>query len=203
MDTAGKDGVIRRIFEGVNPAGVRVVHFREPTQEETDRGFLWRAYKQIPARGEITIFNRSHYEGVLVERVHNTVPKEVWEKRYEEITVFERQLVDENTTILKCYLHIDYQTQKKRLEERLEDPTKEWKFGKADLQERKLWQEYMKAYEDMLNKTSTTFSPWYVIPSNHKWFRDLLIARIVVESLEKMQMHYPKLPKELRSVKIS
>lgn len=179
------------------------MHFREPTQEETDRGFLWRAYKQIPARGEITIFNRSHYEGVLVERVHNTVPKEVWEKRYEEITVFERQLVDENTTILKCYLHIDYQTQKKRLEERLEDPTKEWKFGKADLQERKLWQEYMKAYEDMLNKTSTTFSPWYVIPSNHKWFRDLLIARIVVESLEKMQMHYPKLPKELRSVKIS
>ena len=203
MDTSGKDGVIRRIFEGVNPAGVRVVHFREPSQEEMDRGFLWRAYRQIPTRGEIVIFNRSHYEGVLVERVHKIVPKEVWKKRYEEIVMFEKQLVDENTTILKFYLHIDSGTQKKRLEERLQDPTKEWKFSEADLLERKFWEEYMEAYEDMLNKTSTKSAQWYAIPSNHRWYRDFLISTIVVEALQKMHLSYPQLSKELKSEKIS
>jgi PPK2 family polyphosphate:nucleotide phosphotransferase len=192
MDTGGKDGVVRRIFEGVNPSGVRVAHFRQPSQEEIDRGFLWRVYNQIPGKGEIVIFNRSHYEGVLVERVHNIVPKEIWEKRYDEINEFEQLLVEENTTIFKFYLNIDSQEQKKRIQERLVDPTKNWKFSPDDLAERKLWNDYMKAYESVLNRTSQENSPWYVVPSNHRWFRDLLIATILVETLESLQMKYPK-----------
>jgi PPK2 family polyphosphate:nucleotide phosphotransferase len=202
MDTSGKDGVIRRIFEGVNPAGVRVAHFREPSQEEIDRGFLWRAYREIPGSGEIVIFNRSHYEGVLVERVHKIVPTEVWQKRYEEINSFEKLLVDESTVILKFFLFIDSETQKKRIEERIKDPTKEWKFSESDLLERKFWDEYMKAYEDMLSKTSTEHSPWYVIPSNHRWFRDFAAVTIIVETLQSLKLSYPKLPKDLKPAKV-
>jgi len=202
MDTAGKDGVIRRIFEGVNPAGVRVVHFREPSQEEIDRGFLWRAFEQIPGSGEIVIFNRSHYEGVLVERVHKIVPKELWELRYGKINAFEKILADEGTTILKFFLHIDSATQKMRLEERLKDPTKEWKFSNTDLLERQHWDEYMKAYEDMLSYTSFERSPWYVVPSNHRWFRDFLVGSVIVETLENLKLSYPKLSKAVKSIKV-
>jgi PPK2 family polyphosphate:nucleotide phosphotransferase len=203
MDTGGKDGVIRRIFEGVNPSGVRVAHFREPSQEEKDHGFLWRAYKEVPGNGEIVIFNRSHYEGVLVERVHNIVPKDVWEKRYDEINEFEGLLAEEGTTIIKFYLHIDSQEQKKRIQERLDDPSKEWKFSADDLVERKNWDDYMRAYEALLNKTSLDKSPWYIVPSNHKWFRDLLVATVLVETLESFRMKYPKLPTHVKPTKLS
>jgi PPK2 family polyphosphate:nucleotide phosphotransferase len=202
MDTGGKDGVIRRIFEGVNPSGVRVAHFREPSQDEADHGYLWRVYAQIPANGEIVIFNRSHYEGVLVERVHNVIPKSVWEERYQEINQFEKILVQEGVTLLKFFLHIDSEEQKRRIEERLADPTKEWKFSDDDLQERKLWDDYMKAYGAVLSRTSTEYSPWYAVPSNHRWLRDLIVSTVVVETLESFKMKYPKLPASSKGVKI-
>lgn len=202
MDTGGKDGVISRIFEGVNPSGVRVAHFKQPSEEEMERGFLWRYYQQIPKEGEMVIFNRSQYEGVLVERVHNLVPKAIWEKRYEEINEFEKILVQENITVLKFFLYINQEEQKKRLEERLADPSKEWKFSNDDLMERKYWNEYMKAYEAVLNNTSTKNSPWYAVPSNHRWLRDLIVSSIIVEKLESFKMEYPKLSKSVRPVKI-
>ncbi len=200
VDTGGKDGVIHRVFEGVNPQGVQVAHFGIPTPEELDHDFLWRHHKRVPGRGELVIFNRSHYEGVLVERVHKLVPEEVWQRRYREINDFERLLSEEETVILKFYLHISKDEQKKRLQERLEDPTKEWKFSANDLPERKHWDEYMKAYEDALTKTSTEWAPWHLIPSNHKWFRDLVVSRIIVKTMEKMDLHYPKLEKNPSSI---
>jgi PPK2 family polyphosphate:nucleotide phosphotransferase len=200
MDTAGKDGVIRRIFEGVNPSGVSVAHFREPTPEEHD--FLWRVHAKTPGLGELTIFNRSHYEGVLVERVHKIVPKEVWKRRYRQINDFERMLAEEGTTILKFYLHIDSEEQKKRLHMRLADPNKQWKFSKDDVVERKLWSKYMRAYGEMLEETSTEWAPWYVVPSNHRWFRDILVASVVVKALEGLDMKYPALDVNPRSVRI-
>lgn len=200
MDTGGKDGVIHRVFQGVNPQGVRVAHFGVPSQEELDHDFLWRVHKQTPGKGEIVIFNRSHYEGVLVERVHKIVPQEVWQRRYKEINDFERLLSDDDTTILKFYLHISKDEQKKRLQERLHDPTKEWKFSVNDLPERKLWDEYMSAYEDALSRTSTEWAPWYWIPSNHKWFRDLIVSRIIVKAMEKLDMKYPRMSQDPKSV---
>jgi len=202
MDTGGKDGVIRRIFEGVNPSGVRVAHFKQPSQEEIEHGFLWRYYQQIPKNGEMVIFNRSQYEGVLVERVHNLVPKSVWERRYQEINEFEKILVEENVAILKFFLHIDPAEQKKRLEERLADPSKEWKFSDDDLLERKYWSEYMKAYEAVLNSTSTELSPWYAVPSKHRWLRDLIVSSVIVATMESFKMEYPKLPKIKKLTKI-
>jgi PPK2 family polyphosphate:nucleotide phosphotransferase len=193
MDTGGKDGVIRRVFRGMSPAGVRVAHFRQPSQEEIDHGFIWRAYKQIPGDGEFVIFNRSHYEGVLVERVHNLVPRQVWERRYDEINEFEELLVSQGITVVKFFLHISSEEQKKRIEERLKDPTKEWKFSEDDIRERKKWDDYMKAYEDALKKTSTKDAPWYIVPSNHKWFRDVVVSTAIVATLESLDMHYPKL----------
>jgi len=202
MDTGGKDGVINRVFQGVNPQGVRVAHFKEPTPEELDHGFLWREHKQVPGKGELTIFNRSHYEGVLIERVHKIVPEEVWSHRYRQINDFERILSEEDTLILKFYLHIDKDEQKKRLQQRLDDPSKRWKFSGDDLPERKFWKEYMKAYEDALNKTSTEWAPWYLIPANHKWYRDLVVSRIIVKATEKMDLHYPKTETNLKSIAI-
>jgi PPK2 family polyphosphate:nucleotide phosphotransferase len=198
MDTSGKDGVIRRVFEGVNPAGVRVAHFREPSQEEIAHGFLWRVYKQAPARGEIVIFNRSHYEGVLVERVHKLVSRDECVRRYEEINLFERILSDEDTSILKFYLNIDEQEQTKRLAERLDDPTKEWKLSMEDIHERKSWTEYVTSYEEAIEATSTKRAPWYIVPSTHKWFRDLVVGSAVVKALGGMNMRYPSLPTDVR-----
>jgi len=202
MDTAGKDATIRKVFEGVNPQGVRVEHFGPPTPEELDRDFLWREHKIVPGRGEIVIFNRSHYEGVLVERVHKLVPKEVWQLRFHQINEFERLLSETGTTILKFFLHIDKDEQKKRLEDRLKDPSKHWKFSINDLPERELWSEYMKAYEEALERTSSDWAPWYVIPSNHGWYRDLLVSEILVNTLEGLRMQYPSTKKNLRSVVI-
>jgi len=200
MDTSGKDGVIRHVFDGVNPQGVRVASFKVPTAEELSHDYLWRIHKQTPRKGEIVIFNRSQYEDVLVVRVHSLVPEEVWKKRYDQINEFERLLVEEGTTILKFYLHIDKDEQKQRLQARLDEPDKNWKFNPGDLEERKLWPEYQKAYEDVLSKTSTEYAPWYVIPSNRKWYRNLLIGKILVKTLKDMEMKLPEVdfnPKEI------
>ncbi|MBL8061655.1 MAG: polyphosphate kinase 2 family protein [Anaerolineales bacterium] len=195
MDTGGKDGVIRRVFDGVNPQGVKVAGFKVPTAEELAHDFLWRVHKVTPGNGEIVIFNRSHYEDVLVVRVHNYVPEAVWSKRYEQINEFEKILAENGTTILKFFLHISKDEQKERLQARLDDPTKHWKFSLGDLEERKLWDDYQAAYEEALKKTSTVHAPWYVVPANRKWYRDLVISRVLVETLEGMKMKYPE-PRE-------
>ncbi len=202
MDTGGKDGAIRRVFDRVNPAGVRVASFKAPTAEELDHDFLWRIYKQVPGKGEMVIFNRSHYEDVLVVRVHNYVTPEVWGKRFEQINEFERTLVENGTTILKFYLHIDLDEQKSRFQARLDDPTKRWKFRLGDLEERKFWPDYMEAFEDVLSKTSTEHAPWYIVPANRKWFRDLVISSVLVDTLEGLKMEYPEAEENLDEVVI-
>jgi PPK2 family polyphosphate:nucleotide phosphotransferase len=183
IDTAGKDGTIRHVFTGVNPQGCRVVTFREPTPEEAAHDYLWRVHRETPARGEIAIFNRSHYEAVLVERVHGIVKKEVWKRRYAEINLFEDVLTRSGTIVLKFFLHISKSEQKRRLQARLADPEKRWKANPADWKERRLWKEYRQAFEDMLSKTSTRGAPWFVIPSDVKWYRNLLVAKTIVRSL--------------------
>jgi PPK2 family polyphosphate:nucleotide phosphotransferase len=202
MDTGGKDGTIRHVFEGVNPAGVRVASFKVPTPDELDHDYLWRIHNVVPAKGELVIFNRSHYEDVLVVRVHNIVPPEVWSKRFDQINEFERILAENGTTILKFYLHIDLDEQKKRLQDRLDDPSKHWKFRLGDLTERKLWTDYMHAYEDVLSKTSTEYAPWYIVPANRKWFRDLAISTVLVDTLEGLKMKYPESEENLDGVVI-
>jgi PPK2 family polyphosphate:nucleotide phosphotransferase len=192
MDTGGKDGVINHVLGAMNPQGCRVAHFRQPSHEEASHDFLWRAHRVAPARGEVVIFNRSHYEDVLISRVHGLVPKEVWSSRYDRINAFEQTLADSGTEILKFYLHISSEEQLARFKARLDDPTKQWKISEADYAERKLWREYIGAYEDALSKCSTERAPWFVIPADHKWFRNLLVARIVVEHLERLGLTYPK-----------
>ena len=192
MDTGGKDGAIRHVFDGVNPQGVKVASFKVPTPEEAAHDYLWRIHKQTPGKGEITIFNRSHYEDVLVVRVHNFVPPEVWEKRYAQIAAFEKQLAEEGTTILKFYLHIDLAEQKERLQARLDEPDKRWKFSTGDLKERKLWDEYTAAYEAVLSKTSKSYAPWYIVPANRKWFRNLVISQVIVDTLRGLDMQFPQ-----------
>lgn len=201
-DTGGKDGVIRHVFEGVNPQGVRVANFKVPTPEELDHDYLWRVHRQTPGKGEIVIFNRSHYEDVLVVRVHTLVPEAVWSRRYDHINNFERMLADEGTTIFKFFLHIDKAEQKQRLEARRDDPTKQWKFNPGDLKERALWKDYQRAYEDVLSKTSTDWAPWYLIPSNRKWYRNLAIATLLVAGLKALNMSYPPAPPGLDKIVI-
>lgn len=200
MDTGGKDGAIRRVFSGINPQGVRIANFKAPTAEELDHDYLWRVHKMTPGKGKITVFNRSHYEDVLVVRVHNIVPLEVVEKRYDQINAFEKHLADNGTTILKFYLHIDKNEQKERLQARLDDPSKHWKFRLGDLQERKLWPEYMQAFEDVLSKTSTEHAPWTIVPANRKWYRDLVICTMLVKTLEDLKMSYPTSDEDLNGV---
>jgi PPK2 family polyphosphate:nucleotide phosphotransferase len=202
MDSAGKDGTIRRVFSGVNPAGVRVASFKAPSVEESDHDFLWRVHAQVPARGEMVLFNRSHYEDVLFPRVHGLIPPGVWERRYHEINDFERLLTVEGTTVLKFFLHMSRGEQKLRLKERLDDPSKHWKFREADIQERTRWSAYMEAYEEALTKTSTRWAPWFVVPSDRKWFRDLFVAEQIVRTLEGFRMRYPPLPRELRGTRV-
>ncbi len=192
MDTGGKDGAIRGVFSKVGQQGARVANFKAPTSAELAHDYLWRIHAQAPARGEIVIFNRSHYEDVLVVRVHDLVPKPVWRKRYDQINAFEQMLADEGTTIVKFYLHISRKEQKERLEARVAEPDKRWKFNPGDLDERALWSNYMGAYEDVLNKTSTAAAPWYVVPSDRKWYRNLVIAETLVETLEGLIMEYPR-----------
>jgi PPK2 family polyphosphate:nucleotide phosphotransferase len=202
MDTSGKDGSIRHVFEGVNPQGVRVAAFKAPTPLELDHDYLWRIHQPVPGKGEIVIFNRSHYEDVLVVRVHNLVPPEVWKRRYEQINAFERLLVEEGTTIVKFFLHISPDEQKARLQDRLDDPRKRWKFRLGDLAERKLWADYMRAYEDALSKTSTEWAPWHIVPSDREWYRNLVVATLLVETLEGFKMAYPEPEEDLSNVVI-
>lgn len=202
MDTGGKDGTIRHVFEGINPQGVKVASFKVPTPEELAHDYLWRVHKQTPGQGEIIIFNRSHYEDVLVVRVHNLAPPQVWGRRYAHINDFERLLADEGTTILKFFLHISLDEQKERLQARLGEPHKRWKFSLGDLDERKLWPDYMRAYEDVLSKTSTEWAPWYIVPANRKWYRNLVVATVLVEALEGLDMRYPQPEEGLEGVVI-
>jgi PPK2 family polyphosphate:nucleotide phosphotransferase len=202
MDTSGKDGTIRRVFATVDPLGIRVAGFKVPTEEELDHDFLWRVHPQVPGKGEVVIFNRSHYEDVLVVRVHNLVPEKVWRKRYARINDFEKLLADTGTTILKFFLHIDEDEQKERLQSRLDDETKRWKFRRGDLDDRKLWKEYIKAYEDALSETSTEWAPWYVIPANAKWYRNIVVSRILVDALERLDLKYPPPEENLDKIRI-
>jgi len=191
MDTGGKDGAIKKVFEGINPQGVRVTGFKAPTSSELAQDFLWRIHPHTPPKGFIGIFNRSHYEDVLVVRVNKLVPKKVWEKRYDHINNFERLLTDNGTRILKFYLHINKEEQKKRLQSRLDNPDKNWKFSTGDLPIREQWDDYMTAYESALTRCNTDYAPWFVVPANYKWYRDLFIARTIVATLEDMGTEYP------------
>jgi PPK2 family polyphosphate:nucleotide phosphotransferase len=202
MDTGGKDGVIRKVFEGVNPSGVRVASFKQPSSLELSHNYLWRYFQQLPKRGEIVIFNRSHYESVLVERVHELVPKRTWKRRFGHIADMEQALSDEGTTILKFFLHISKEEQKLRLQARLDDKERLWKFSVGDIAEREHWDEYMEAYEEAIEQTSSEDSPWYVIPADKKWYRDLVIAEVVVETLKGLNMNYPKPASGLDSIVI-
>jgi PPK2 family polyphosphate:nucleotide phosphotransferase len=202
MDTGGKDGTVRHVFEGVNPTGVRVASFKVPTALELDHDYLWRVHQQVPGKGELVIFNRSHYEDVLIVRVHQLVPPKIWKKRFDQINQFERMLAEEGTTILKFYLNISEKEQKERLQARLDDPTKHWKFNVGDLGERKLWGEYIQAYEDVLGKTSTSWAPWYIVPSDRKWYRNLVIASVIVDTLKELKMEYPQPKEDLSQVVI-
>jgi PPK2 family polyphosphate:nucleotide phosphotransferase len=185
IDTAGKDGTIRHVFAGVNPQGCDVVCFKQPTDEEQLHDYLWRIHRAVPARGQIVIFNRSHYESVLVERVHELVERRVWERRYEEINQFERLLSRSGTIILKFFLNLSKAEQRRRLEARLKDPDKRWKANPNDWKDRKLWQSYRRAFEDMLSKTSTPHAPWFVVPSDIKWNRNLIVANRIVMALSR------------------
>lgn len=202
MDTAGKDGLIRHVMTGMNPQGCHVTSFKKPSERELDQDYLWRIHQAVPAKGEVGIFNRSHYEDVLVVRVHDLVPKAVWSKRYEEINQFEHYLASTGMTIVKIFLHISKNEQKQRLQARLDDPLKHWKFSPADLGERKHWNEYMRAYEDALSKCSTPHAPWYVIPANEKWFRNYAVSQILVDTMSRLRMSWPKPTFDPKDIKI-
>jgi PPK2 family polyphosphate:nucleotide phosphotransferase len=191
MDTGGKDGAIKAAFRDVNPAGMNVIGFKKPTLEELAHDFLWRVHRHTPGKGYIAVFNRSHYEDVLVVRVNNLVPKEVWSNYYDHINHFERLLVNSGTHILKFYLHISKAEQKERLQARLDDPTKHWKFAIGDLPVREQWDDYMKAYEALLTKCNTEYARWHIIPANRKWYRNLIVTKTIVETLESMNLQYP------------
>jgi PPK2 family polyphosphate:nucleotide phosphotransferase len=202
LDTGGKDGIIRSVFSGVNPQGVQISSFKVPTPIELDHDFLWRVHPRVPGLGELSIFNRSYYEDVLVVRVHNLVPPDVWRQRYIEINNFEQMLVEEGTTIIKFYLNLSKDEQKKRLQERLDNPKKRWKFNPADLKERAYWDDYIQAYQDAINETSTEWAPWYVLPANHNWYRNLTAASIIVETLEDLKLKYPDPVQDLDKIVI-
>ena len=202
MDAAGKDGVIRHVMGPLNPQSCRVTSFKAPSGEELAHDFLWRIHRATPARGEIGIFNRSHYEDVLIVRVKSLVPRSVWSKRYEQINAFERILAANDVTILKFFLHASKDVQRERLVERLENPKKNWKVNPADFEERKRWDDYMRAYEDALAKCSTEAAPWFVIPSDHKWFRNLAVSQIIVETLKSMNMKFPKSQYDLSKITV-
>jgi PPK2 family polyphosphate:nucleotide phosphotransferase len=193
LDAGGKDGTVKHVFRGLNPQGVHVTQFKQPTPQELAHDFLWRVHKTTPARGLIGIFNRSHYEDVLVVRVHCLVPEPVWRARYGHINAFEALLAgDASTRVVKIYLHISRDEQARRLRERLRRPDKRWKFHPGDVEERNRWDDYMAAYEDAITRTSTEHAPWYVVPADHKWFRNWAVSRIVLETLEDMDPRYPQ-----------
>ena len=202
MDTSGKDGTIKHVFRTINPLGVKVANFKRPNDVELAHDFLWRVHENTPRSGHVGIFNRSHYEDVLVVRVHELVPEDTWRKRYRHIREFERLLTDEGTAIVKFFLHISKDEQRNRLLERIENPAKHWKFEHGDLDERKRWDDYAAAFEDALSETSTHDAPWYVIPSDRKWYRNLLVSKLLIEKLEGLDMHYPEPAAGLESIRL-
>jgi PPK2 family polyphosphate:nucleotide phosphotransferase len=202
MDTSGKDGTIRKVMSGVSPLGVQVHAFKAPNDEELAHDYLWRVHRRVPAKGNVGIFNRSHYEDVLVVRVHDLVPRKVWKHRYKQINHFEHILTQNDTVVLKFFLHISKDEQKKRLEARLNDPTRYWKFSVKDVEERRYWTDYRRAYEDALTQCSTEWAPWHVVPANKKWYRNLVVARTIVETLRGLHMKYPEPTMDLSQVAI-
>lgn len=194
LDASGKDGTIKHVFRGVNPQATTVASFKQPTPQEQGHDFLWRVHSRVPGAGEIGVFNRSHYEDVLVVRVHGLVPEKLWRGRYDLINEFERNLADGGTTIVKFFLHVSFEEQGRRLLRRLEEPDKRWKARAADYEERRLWDSYAAAYTDVLERTSTTAAPWFVIPSDHKWYRNWAVSQVLLHTLEKMDPRYPDPP---------
>jgi PPK2 family polyphosphate:nucleotide phosphotransferase len=203
MDAGGKDGTVKHVFAGANPQGVRVTSFKQPTADELAHDFLWRIHAAAPRHGYIGIFNRSHYEDVLVARVHDLVDESVWRRRYRHINHFEALLHDAGTRVVKLFLHISREEQAERLRKRLDDPTKRWKFQRGDLAERARWDDYVKAYEEAIARTSTEHAPWYVIPADHKWFRNWAVSRIVIEALEAMDPRYPEPAEDLDGITVT
>src|SRR5438552_1413147 len=202
LDAAGKDGVVRHVLTGMNPSGCVSVNFKEPTAEDLAHDFLWRVHPHAPSKGSVAIFNRSHYEDVLVVRVHGLAPEKVWSKRYDQINDFEELIATENNaTILKFFLHISKDEQLARFKKRLDDPARQWKISESDYKERDYWDDYLKTFEDVLTKTSTEQAPWFIIPSNHKWFRDLAISQIIVRQMDDMNMQLPKSTVNLAEVR--
>ncbi|HEX9389945.1 MAG TPA: polyphosphate kinase 2 family protein [Usitatibacteraceae bacterium] len=202
MDTGGKDGVLKKVFLGMNPQGLGVVSYKVPTALELDRDYLWRIHQHVPARGEIVVFNRSHYEDVLVTRVHGQVDDAVARRRFRQIKDFERMLVEEGVTILKFFLHISRDEQKQRLQDRLDDATKRWKFNPGDIEERKHWDDYQRVYEEAICATSVPQAPWYIVPADRKWLRDIHVSVVLLQTLRALNMRYPAGPPELDGVRI-
>lgn len=202
MDTSGKDGTVKQVFSACDPLGIRLASFKAPSADELAHDYLWRVHAQVPAKGELVIFNRSHYEDVLIVKVHGWIDEAECKRRYQQINDFERMLTETGTMLIKCFLHISKEEQKERLQERLDESTKHWKFNPKDLEERALWDDYMQAYESALQATSTEYAPWYVIPANSKTNRNLLISRLLLETLNALPLAYPPKPKEWDTLKI-
>ncbi len=200
MDAGGKDGTVRQVFSSLDPAGMRVMCFKAPTATELEHDFLWRVHHRVPGVGQIGVFNRSHYEDVVAVRVKKLAPKDVWEKRFVHIAAFEKLLADEGTLILKFFLHIDQKEQKERLESRLHDPTKRWKLEPSDLADRAKWDDFREAYEEAISRTSTPHAPWFIIPANKKWFRNVVVAAIVRDALEALKLDFPPLHPQLEGI---
>ena len=202
MDTGGKDGCIKHVFSRIDPQGIHVRSFKKPSEEELSYDFLWRVHSKVPHRGQLVIFNRSHYEDIIAVRVKKIFPDEVWKRRQRHVVEFERMLAEEGTTIVKIFLHISKEEQKNRLEARLADPIKHWKINPDDLVDRARWDDFMRAYEDVMQKTSTEFAPWYVVPADRKWYRNLCVARIMLDTLKKLNMEYPAINWDPQTIKI-
>ena len=202
MDASGKDGTVRHVFSECDPLGIRLANFRGPTEDELAHDYLWRAHQQVPQKGEIVIFNRSHYEDVLIVKVHDWIDDAECERRYAQINDFERMLTETGTSIIKCYLHISKAEQKLRLQDRLDDPTKTWKFNPNDLKERALWSKYRVAYEAAMKATSTSHAPWYVVPADSKTNRNLLISKILLDTLKSLKLTYPPVPAAFKNIEI-
>ncbi len=202
MDTGGKDGCIKHVFSRIDPQGIHVRSFKKPTEEELAHDFLWRVHAKVPSTGQMVIFNRSHYEDIIAVRVKKLYPDEVWKRRQQHVLDFERMLAEEGTTIVKIFLHISKDEQKKRLESRLVNPAKHWKFNPDDLADRARWDDFMAAYQDVIGKTSTDHAPWYVVPADRKWYRNLCVARIMVDTLKKLNMEFPAITWDPGAIKI-
>jgi PPK2 family polyphosphate:nucleotide phosphotransferase len=203
MDASGKDGTVKHVFGECDPLGIRLASFKGPTPEELAHDYLWRVHKEVPQKGEIVIFNRSHYEDVLIVKVHDWIDEAECKRRYAQINAFEKLLTETGTVIVKCFLHISKEEQKERMQERLDDPTKTWKFNPNDLKERALWPKYMQAYENAMNATSTSYAPWYVVPADSKTNRNLLISRLLLDALKSLSLAYPPVPAEYKTIKIA